>query len=111
MDNFKRPKLDIGVLKRLIKDYIWKYYKFRLIIVMICLIASTISSVAGGLYLQTLIDDYITPLIGVENPVLTSFIHAIGIMISIYAIGVVSSFIYTRLMVKVSGLVIFLLQK
>ena len=102
MDNFKRPKLDIGVLKRLIKDYIWKYYKFRLIIVMICLIASTISSVAGGLYLQTLIDDYITPLIGVENPVLTSFIHAIGIMISIYAIGVVSSFIYTRLMVKVS---------
>ena len=102
MDNFKRPKLDVGVLKRLIKDYIWKYYKFRLIIVMICLIASTVSSVAGGLYLQTLIDDYITPLIGVENPVLTSFIHAIGIMISIYAIGVFSSFIYTRLMVKVS---------
>ena len=102
MDNFKRPKLDVGVLKRLVKDYIWKYYKFRLIIVMICLIASTVSSVAGGLYLQTLIDDYITPLIGVENPVLTSFIHAIGIMISIYAIGVFSSFIYTRLMVKVS---------
>ena len=102
MDNFKRPKLDFGVLKRLIKEYIWKYYKFRLIIVMICLIASTVSSVAGGLYLQTLIDDYITPLIGVENPVLTSFIHAIGIMILIYAIGIFSSFIYTRLMVKVS---------
>lgn len=102
MDNFKRPKLDFGVLKRLIKDYIWKYYKFRLIIVMICLIASTVSSVVGGLYLQTLIDDYITPLIGVENPVLTSFIHAIGIMILIYAIGIFSSFIYTRLMVKVS---------
>ncbi len=102
MDNFKRPKLDFGVLKRLIKDYIWKYYKFRLIIVMVCLIASTVSSVVGGLYLQTLIDDYITPLIGVENPVLTSFIHAIGIMISIYALGVFSSFIYTRLMVKVS---------
>ena len=102
MDNFKRPKLDFGVLKRLIKDYIWKYYKFRLIIVMVCLIASTVSSVVGGLYLQTLIDDYITPLIGVENPVLTSFIHAIGIMILIYAIGIFSSFIYTRLMVKVS---------
>jgi len=102
MDNFKRPKLDFGVLKRLVKDYIWKYYKFRLIIVMICLIASTVSSVVGGLYLQTLIDDYITPLIGVENPVLTSFIHAIGIMILIYAIGIFSSFIYTRLMVKVS---------
>ena len=37
MDNFERPKLDVGVLKRLIKDYIWKYYKFRLIIVMIYL--------------------------------------------------------------------------
>ena len=102
MDNFERPKLDVGVLKRLIKDYIWKYYKFRLIIVMICLILSTVSSVAGGLYLQTLIDDYITPLIGVENPVFTGFIGAIGVMIGIYAAGVISSFIYTRLMVKVS---------
>ena len=100
--NMKRPKLDWKMLNRLVKDYIWKYYKFRLIIVMVCLIISTVSSVAGGLYLQTLIDDHITPLIGIENPVFTSLIQAIGVMIEIYAAGILSSFIYTRLMVKVS---------
>ena len=102
MEKTKRPKLDFGILKRLVKDYIWKYYKFRLILVLICLTLSTVSSVAGGLYLQTLIDDHITPLIGIENPIFTDLLHAILIMILIYGAGVLARFIYTRLMVKVS---------
>ena len=60
------------------------------------------SSVAGNLYLQTLIDKYIIPLIGIENPIYTGLIHAIGIMICIYVVGVISSFIYSRFMVYIS---------
>ena len=86
MDNIKRrPKIDFKVLGRVI-GYVTKNYKFRLFIVMACLILTTISSVAGNLFLQTLIDDYIVPLLGVENPVFTSLMHAIGIMCSIYLV-------------------------
>lgn len=84
MDN-KSFKIEFGSLKRIL-SYVMKKYKFSLIIVVICLILSTVSSVAGNLYLQTLIDDYIMPLINTENPVYTSLIKAIFTMIGIYMI-------------------------
>ena len=94
-------KIDIKSLKRVI-SYITKNYKFRLLIVAICLILSTVSSVAGNLYLQTLIDDYIVPLVGAENPVYSMLLRAIITMIFIYVLGVISNLIYTQLMVKIS---------
>lgn len=97
----EKKKIDFKVLGRVIK-YLLKNYKFRLIIVIFCLILSTVSSVAGNLFLQTLIDDYIIPLMETDNPVYTSLVKAIGTMISIYMIGVLSSLIYSLLMVKVT---------
>lgn len=96
----KRPKIDFKILGRVI-SYL-KYYKIRLIIVIICLILTTLSSVVGNLYLQTLIDDYIVPLIGVQNPIFTSLMHAIAFMCVIYLVGVVSSLLQTRLMVDIT---------
>lgn len=96
-----KPKMDFKVLGR-VMGYIIRNYKFRLIFVIICIILSTISSVAGNLYLETLIDDYIVPLVGAENPVFTGLLHAIGTMIIIYLVGVISSFIHSRLMVTIS---------
>ena len=102
MDNKNpKPKMDFKVLGRVMK-YIVKNYKFRLAIVIVCIILSSISSVGGNLYLETLIDDYITPLIGKENPVLSNLIHAIGIMIIIYLIGVISSLVHSMIMVTIS---------
>ena len=80
-----RPKMDFKVLGR-VMGYILKNYKFRLALVIICIILSTLSSVGGNLYLEILIDDYIVPLVGVENPVFTNLLHAIGTMIIIYLI-------------------------
>lgn len=97
----KKNKIDFKILGRVI-GYLTKYYKLRLAIVIICLILSTISSVAGSLYLQTLIDDYIVPLIGTENKVYTSLIKAIVMMSGIYLVGVVTSYLYSVLMVKIS---------
>ncbi len=96
----KRPKIDFKILGRVIA-YL-KYYKIRLAIVIICLILTTLSSVVGNLYLQTLIDNYIVPLIGVENPIFTSLMHAIVFMCVIYLVGVISSLLQTRLMVDIT---------
>ena len=96
-----KPKMDIKVLAR-VMGYIFKNYKFRMLLVLIFIVLSTISSVAGNLYLETLIDDYITPLVGAENPVFTGLIKAIGTMAIIYLVGVISSLIHTRIMVTIS---------
>ncbi len=96
-----KPKMDFKVLGR-VMGYILKNYKFRLAIVIFCIILSSLSSVGGNLYLETLIDDYIVPLIGVENPIFTNLLHAIGIMIIIYLIGVITSLIHSMVMVTIS---------
>ena len=96
-----RPRMDFKVLGR-VMGYIVKNYKFRLALVIICIILSTLSSVAGNLYLETLIDDYIVPLVGEENPIFTNLLYAIGIMGIIYLVGVISSLVYSRIMVSIS---------
>ena len=97
----KKAQIDFKALGR-VMGYIFKYYKFRMILVILCILVSTFSSVAGNLFLQTLIDDYIVPLVGQENPVYTSLLHAIGIMIGIYLIGVIASFVHSIVMVYIS---------
>ena len=96
-----KPKMDFKALGR-VMGYIIKNYKFRLAIVIICIILSTLSSVGGNLYLETLIDDYIVPLVGETNPVLTNLLYAIGTMIVIYLVGVISSLVYSMIMVTIS---------
>lgn len=101
MEKKTKKRIDFKVLGRVIK-YLTKTYKLRLFFVIICLLLSTASSVAGNLYLQILIDDYIVPLVGIQNPVYTSLMKAIVTMIFIYGVGVIASFLSSRLMVKVS---------
>ena len=96
-----RPKLDFKILGR-VMGYIFKNYKLRLSLVIICIILTTLSSVAGNLYLETLIDDYIVPLVGEENPIYTGLIKAIATMSIIYLVGVITSLLHSRLMVTIS---------
>ncbi len=99
----KKPKsrIDFKVLGRVLK-LIWKNHKFRLILVLLCLLLSTVSSVSANLYLQVLIDDYIVPLVGSTNPVYSNLLKAIGIMASLYGLGVVANFLSSRIMVNVT---------
>ncbi len=96
-----KARIDFKVLGRVLK-YLFKNYKLRIFFVIVCLLLSTGASVAANLYLQTLIDDYIVPLVGMKNPVFTSLIKAIGVIIGIYAVGVIANFLSSRLMVKAS---------
>lgn len=86
--------------KRLLK-YMMKY-KVQYILVILCILVSSVIQVISQLFLHTLIDDYITPLLGVENPVFDGLIHFLGVMACIYVFGVICSFTYNRIMVNVS---------
>lgn len=88
--------IDKNTLKRLL-NYIFKDHKLKFIIVFICIILSSVASVSSSVFMEKLIDDYITPLIGVSNPVFTSLLKAMGIMGIIYIIGIISTYVYNRL--------------
>ncbi len=90
-----------NVLLRLLK-YITANFKFTLLIIIVTIIVSSICHVYGQLFIQILIDDYIIPLIGVKNPIYYSLVQAIIFMAVIYLIGVICTFIYSRLIVVVS---------
>ena len=98
---FTDQKINKDTLKRLLK-YITADYKKTLIFVVICIVLSSIAGVAGSLFIEILIDDYITPLLGAENPVFTGLLKVIFIMATIYLVGVLSNFAYNRKMIKVS---------
>ena len=96
-----KMKINKNTIKRLLK-YITKNHKFTLIIVVICIILSSLASVASALFLQILVDDYITPMLEDPNPVFTGLIKVIITMGVVYLIGILASFIYNRLMVNIS---------
>ena len=97
----KGMKINKGTAKRLLMLIASKYKK-QLILVVICIVISSVANVAGSLFLRTLIDDYISPLLLVENPVYTGLLKAIATMGSIYLVGVVATFLYGRIMATVS---------
>lgn len=93
-------KMDIGVLKRLLAYM--KPYRVQLIIVGVSIIVSSIASVASSLFIKTLIDDHIMPLIGVENPDFSGLLSAIIGMCVLFVIGAVCTLLYNRMMATVS---------
>ena len=97
----KRAKDAKGTLKRLI-GYIAKGNKARLAIVFVLLLISTIASVASSLFLKSLIDDYIAPLIGQSAPDFSPLFGALTMMACIYLAGMLASYLQTRLMIPVA---------
>ncbi len=98
--NKENNKFDKNTFKRVLK-YMSKY-KFRYIIVIILIILSSVVQVIAQLFLKTLIDDYITPLLKEANPVFAPLLHFILIMALIYVFGILCTFIYNRMMISIS---------
>ncbi|MGN1301017.1 MAG: ABC transporter ATP-binding protein, partial [Clostridia bacterium] len=96
-----KQKIRKGTIKRLL-GYIKRNYKKEFTIVFICIVINSIASVASSLFLQTLIDDYITPLLGIENPIFTGLLKMLGIMAIIYLLGTITGYLYNRLMAVVA---------
>ena len=96
----KKPSLDMVTIKRLLSYF--KNYRFSMVFVFLCIILSTAASVASSLFIKTLIDDYIAPLVGVQNPDFSALIAALFGMAALYVTGILSSLFYNRTMAKVS---------
>ncbi len=99
--NRPKAKNQGKVIKRLL-SYMDAPNRVRMAIVLACILVSAVAGVAGSMFLETLIDDYITPLLAVENPVFTGLLRAIGTMGLIYLLGALSTFAYNWLMVNIS---------
>lgn len=87
-------------IKRLL-SYLGEY-KFRFAIVLFCILLSSFTGVLSSLFLQTLIDDYITPLLLEKAPVYAGLLKAILTMGCIYLAGVVATYLYNRIMVVIA---------
>ena len=96
----KKTKKSKTVL-RLLK-YVFTTYKLQFFIVLVAIIVSSIASVLGIQFIQRLIDNYIVPLIGNQNPDFTLLLQAILNMAVIYVVGIVATYVYNRLMINIS---------
>lgn len=93
-------RLDWNALKR-VMTYL-KPHRVTLICVALLILLSAVAGAASAMFLQTLIDDHIVGLLGVENPVYTGLIHALITIGAIYLVGIVSNWLSSRLMVRVA---------
>ena len=100
-----RPKAKLEnpgkTIKRLL-NYVGNHYWFHLIVVFIGIIVSVLANVQGTMFTKSLIDDYITPLLLSDSPDFAPLLHRILQVAGFYGIGVLSTWIYNRIMVNVT---------
>lgn len=97
------PKVDNpGKVFGRIMGYVFKNYGFRCIIVVGCIIGSVLANVQGNLFLKTLIDDYIRPMLGQADPDFVPLLQAMSRVAGFYLLGVLCSFAQARILIYVT---------
>lgn len=94
-------KDQVKTLKRLF-NFVLTRHRNSCIVVLLLIIVSTIANVSGSIFIKSLIDDYITPYINSANPNFAPLLNAIIRMIAIYAIGVLATYGFNRILIDVS---------
>ena len=89
------------LLARLMK-FLLSRYAVHYLVVLICIFLSVFCSVQGTLFLTTLIDDYIKPMVGVQNPDFGPLLGAMSRVAVFYLIGVVAAFVQQKVLIYVS---------
>ncbi len=97
----KMMQNNLNGLLRVLKETI-KHYKFQCLIVLLLIFVSAFCNTYGSVFLQTLIDDYITPLTQSADPNYGGLAKAILFLASIYALGILSTYIWNRVMINIS---------
>ena len=97
-----RPKLEnpIGILKRLFV-VCFGAYKLQSVIVVLGILGSVLCQVRGTMFLKTLVDGYILPMIGNPEPDFSGLFVAIMKMAAIYAVGIICTFVQNKLMIYI----------
>ncbi len=98
-----KPKIENpGKLFKRLMGYVLKNYAPHVIIVVVCIFAGVLANIQGTLFTQTLIDEYIMPLLGTPDPDFSGLARAIFRVACFYAVGVLASYLYNRIMINVS---------
>ncbi len=100
----KPIKMDANAKKNLFRLFgkVFENYKFHFVFVIICIFVSALTSVRGTLFLKTLIDTYIAPFIGQQNPDMSGLMGALMQMAGIYCMGILSTYAYNMTMMYVT---------
>ena len=96
----KVTKSTVKTAKRLL-GYVTSTYKIQFVLVLICILVSSLASISVSLSLKYLLDDFIIPLIGQKEPNFAELYRAITVLAIIFGCGVIATFSYTRLMVVI----------
>ena len=96
-----KTKNPMKTLKRLL-GYIMKHYKFRYLIVIVCIAISSIVQVIGTMFMKQLIDDYILPMLDGRVQTFQPLIEALATMACIYLVGIVCTYAYNMIMMYIA---------
>lgn len=98
-----KPKVENpGKLFMRLMRYVFRYYKWHYLVVVACIFVSVFASVRGMLFTQTLIDDYIAPMLLSDQPDFGPLLKAISQVAVFYGIGIVAGYAQSRVMVTVT---------
>ena len=91
-----------GKLFKRIMGYVFKYYSIHMVIIVICIFATVFSTIQGTLFTQTLIDEYIDPMVKSGSSDYGPLLHAIGRVACFYLIGVIAAFVQQFTMIYIN---------
>ncbi len=91
-----------GKIFRRLMDFVFEHYGIQLILVFIFILVSVLANLQGTMFMKTLIDDYINPMIKSGSDDFGPLLKAITKTAVFYGVGVISTYAYNRIMVNVS---------
>ena len=101
MDQKKRTYSAAKLVGRVIQ-YMLRYYKYLFLLVVLCILITAVCTVVGATFPQTLVDDYITPMLKTGSREFTGLAADLRQLACIMGLGVITAFTYNRIMVNVS---------
>ncbi|HJA65727.1 MAG TPA: ABC transporter ATP-binding protein/permease [Candidatus Mediterraneibacter cottocaccae] len=103
MSEKRRPEVNTAMklINRVIR-YMLHYYKIPFFFVVVCILITAIATVVGATFPQTLVDDYITPMLANGSDDFSGLAADLVRLACIMGIGVITAFTYNRIMVNVS---------
>ena len=94
-----RPRVENpGLILRRILDYVMQYYKINAIVAVVCIVISVLANVQGTLFMQTLIDSYIMPMLTANSTDYSGLLFAILRTASFYCCGILAALVQARVM-------------
>ena len=96
-----RENESMKVISRVIR-YMLHYYKYPFVLVIVCILINAVTTVIGATFPQTLVDDYITPMLANGSKDFSGLAADLVRLACIMGIGVIAAYTYNRIMVNVS---------